>query len=396
MKNIILIAVSILFICSASSVFSAEYKTNSKKIRLNLSQFEKARVINAAEKYLNEIPLTITSISSPRSAGGIHDFFSQSDYWWPDPQKPDGPYIRKDGMTNPDNFVAHRKAMVRLSIQVPALTAAYKITGNVKYAKKVIEHLLAWFVNEGTKMNPHLLYAQAVIGVSTGRGTGIIDSIHLIEVARSISILERAGVIEKIDLAAIKKWFAEYLDWLMTHKNSKEEMDAKNNHGTCWVMQVSAFAQLLDDQKIMEFCRKRFKEVLLPNQMAADGSFPLELARTKPYSYSIFNLDAMAAVCQILSSDMDNLWNFTLADGRNMKRGIEFLFPFIKDKSKWKYPPDVMYFEYFPVRQPFLLFGGLAYDEEKYVELWKNLNGDPDNEEVIRNYPIRQPLLWVD
>ena len=31
-----------------------------------------------------------------------------------------------------------------------------------------------------------------------------------------------------------------------------------------------------------------------------DGSFPQELARTKPYGYSLFNLDAMAIIAQTL------------------------------------------------------------------------------------------------
>ena len=75
-------------------------------------------------------------------------------------------------------------------------------------------------------------------------------------------------------------------------------MNAANNHGTCWVMQVAAFAKFTGNQKLLEFCRERYKNVLLPNQMAADGSFPQELRRTKPYGYSIFNLDAMATICQ--------------------------------------------------------------------------------------------------
>ncbi len=76
----------------------------------------------------------------------------------------------------------------------------------------------------------------------------------------------------------------------MTHKYSNDEMNARNNHATCWVMQVAAFARLTGDQEILDFCRKRYREVLLPNQMATDGSFPEELKRTKPYGYSLFNL----------------------------------------------------------------------------------------------------------
>ena len=363
---------------------------------MKLYEIEKNRVITAADKFMKEGPITITSSSSPRSAGGKHDFFSQSDYWWPDPKNPEGPYIRKDGMTNPDNFVEHRRAMVRLSLQVPALVAAYKITNKNEYALKAIEHLKAWFIDEETKMNPHLEYAQAVMGVSTGRGVGIIDAIHLVEVAQSIIILDKARVLDESDSRIIKKWFSDFLLWMTTSKNGIEERDAKNNHGTCWVMQVAEYAKLVGDKKSLDYCRERYKTVLLPNQLGPDGSFPLELARTKPYSYSIFNLDVMTMVCQILTDEEENLFSFTLPDGRSIKTGMEFLFPFIADKSKWSYPKDVMYFDVFPNRQPFLFFGAMAFNEEKYLELWKKLNADPQDDEVIRNFPIRQPVLWVD
>lgn len=379
------------FYCSNSS-----QTKDTHRERINLFSYEKDRVLSAVDKYLNEDPITITSSSSPHSAGGKHDFFSEGDYWWPDPDNPDDPYIQKDGITNPDNFVAHRKAMVRLSIQSAALTAAYKITHDKKYAIKAIEHFAVWFVNDATRMNPNLLYAQAIKGRFTGRGIGIIDIIHLIEVARSIMIIERAELFDPTDLIAIKKWFSDYIEWLSTHQYGKDEMNAKNNHGTCWVMQVAAYSQLVGDEDIMNFCRNRFKEVILPNQMAADGSFPLELSRTKPYNYSLFNLDAMATICQILCTGNDDLWEFTLPNGRNMKKGIEFMYPYIADKSKWKYKSDMMFFEYYPVRQPSLLFGGLAYGEEKFIDLWKRLTPDPVNEEIIRNFPIRQPVLWVD
>ncbi len=48
-----------------------------------------------------------------------------------------------------------------------------------------------------------------------------------------------------------------------------------------------------------------------------------------------------------------------------------------------------------PVRSPGLLFSGIACREQDYIDLWKTLNPDPTDKEIIRNYPIRQPLLWV-
>src|ERR687886_2744277 len=98
----------------------------------DVAAFDRARVLKAADRYLSEQPVTITASHSPRSAGGLHDFFSEGDYWWPDPKNPGGPYIQRDGESNPDNFVEHRHAMVRMSIHVATLTSAWKLTGDEK------------------------------------------------------------------------------------------------------------------------------------------------------------------------------------------------------------------------------------------------------------------------
>ena len=367
----------------------------AQELRFNVAVFDRARVLKAADQYLSEQPITITASHSPRSAGGLHDFFSEADYWWPDPKDPNGPYLQRDGMSNPDNFVEHRRALMRLSVQMPALAAAWKLTHEERYAKHAALHLRAWFLDESTRMNPHLLYAQAIHGRFTGRGTGIIDTIHLVEVARAIEVLEKSKALSATEIKGLKQWFTNYLQWLTTSRNGIEEREAKNNHGTCWVMQVAAFAHLTEDQKLLDYCRDRFKSVLLPNQLAADGSFPQELRRTKPYGYSLFNLEAMAAVCQILSTPQDDLWTFQLSDGRNMARAMEYMAPYIRDKKRWPLKPDVMYDTEWPMRQISLLFAGLALNRPDYLELWKQLPADSNVEEVIRNFFIRQPVLWA-
>ncbi len=372
------IAVSALRVSPAAAAF-------------DLRAFERPRVLKAANRYLAEAPVTVTAAGSPRSAGGKHDFFSEGDYWWPDPKNPEGPYIQRDGMTNPDNFVEHRRAMIRMSLIVPALAAAYQITRERKYADHAAAHLRAWFMDDATRMNPNLQYAQAIKGRFTGRGIGIIDTLHFVEVARAAGQLD----LKPADLAGVKSWFAAYIEWLTTHPYGIAERDAKNNHGTCWCTQVAAFAQLTGNREQTEYCRNRYKTVLIPNQEAQDGSFPLELARTKPYGYSLFNLDAMAILVQTLTTKDDDLWKWQLPDGRGMAKAVEYMYPFIADKKSWPKAPDVMYDKEWPVRQPCLLFAGLALDKPGYLALWKKLDGDPTVEEVLRNWPVRQPVLWV-
>lgn len=352
-------------------------------------------IIAQANWAMTQQPITITAEQCERSAGGLHDFYSEGDYWWKSPDDPNGPYIQRDGQTNPDNFVAHRKAMIRFSQIVGSLASAYLITKDEKYVKHAFLHINAWFVDKNTLMNPSLLYAQAIKGKATGRGIGIIDTIHLMEVAQGIIVMQNAANVDKNNLQIIKNWFTQYLSWLTTHQYGIDEREAKNNHGTCWVMQVASFAKLTENQALFDYCKTRFKTVLLPNQLEKDGSFPLELKRTKPYGYSIFNLDAMATLCQILTDSKDDLWDFKLDDGRSMKKAIEFLYPYIENKSLWTFQKDVMYWEEWPVAQPFLLFGYQHFGNKNWFESWKKLEHFPKNDEVIRNLPIRNPLLWL-
>jgi len=364
--------------------------------QFDVARFDRARVLKAADQYMKEAHITITASTSPRSAGGLHDFFSEGDYWWPDLNNPDGPYIQRDGMTNPDNFTDHRRYLMRLSVQVPALVAAWKLTKEKRYATHAAQHLRAWFIDERTRMNPNLQYAQAIKGRVTGRGIGIIDTIHLVEVAQAIKVMEKSGALSVNERMGIKQWFADYLGWMTTHKYGIDEREAKNNHGTCWVMQVAAFAHLTGNQELLAYCRNRFKTVLVPNQIAADGSFPEELRRTKPYGYSLFNLEAMATICQLLSTPEDNLWKFATSDGRSVSKAMEFMVPFVRDKKAWPKAKDVMHDDEWPMRQSSLLFAGVALHRLDYIDLWKTLPADSTVEEVVRNFFIRQPVLWVN
>lgn len=355
----------------------------------------KDKIIRQADADMSAEPVTVTSFIAERSAGSQHDFYSEGDYWWPDSLNPDGPYVRRDGCTNPDNFVQHRHAMIRFSRIVGNLTSAYLLTGNKDYVAPALAHVRAWFIDDSTRMNPNLLYAQAIKGVATGRGIGIIDTIHLIEVVQSLMRIREAGLVPQDVDEGVSSWLTEYVEWLMTHPYGEKEMNATNNHGTCWAMQVAMFAKYIGNRDVMTLCADRFRNIFIVNQMAADGSFPQERARTKPYGYSLFNLDAMAILCQILSTEDDNLWDYTTPDGRNMRKAVEYMCPYIADKSSWDLEPDVMYWEEWPVAHPALLFAWNHWGDDKYFELWNRYEHFPENEEVIRNLPIRNPVIWM-
>lgn len=356
----------------------------------------KDKIIIIADSLMHQVPLTVTDKFCERSAGTKNDYYSEGDYWWPDPQNPEGAYVKRDGLSNPDNFIQHRLYMHRLSNITGTLASAYLITGNDEYVMAANRHFQAWFIDSLTFMNPSLNYSQAIKGVATGRKVGVIDGIHLVEVARAMEVFKESDKFPEQDYLKYQQWFGTFLSWLVNHPFGIEEMKAKNNHATTWVLQVAVFARFTENEEVLKFCKDRFVNVLLPGQMEVDGSFPLELKRTKPYGYSLFNMDAMAMICQILSDNDTDLWNYSTGNGKTIKKGIEFIYPFVEDKSKWPYQKDVMYFENWPIAHPFLLLASEAYHEEKYYNTWKKLDHFPDTYEVIRNLPVRNPLIWFN
>lgn len=366
-----------------------------KKYKIVPEWSNKEWLMEKAQAAMKAPVLHITDVHNPRSEGGPHDYYSNGDYWWPDPDSPDGlPYIQKDGQTNPGNFNSHRIIMRQMRTNVVFLASAYCLTGKEAYAEKAVLHLKEYFLDEETYMAPHLSYAQAILGICSGRGIGIIDTLHLVDVVFAVEKLKASRSMKTEIYFGLKKWFTKYLGWMLTDSNGIQEMNKDNNHGVCFFVQAAAFALFTDNERIVDFCRDYYKKQLL-RQEAEDGSFPRELGRTKPYNYSIFVVDNMVSLCHLLSKPDDNLWEYVSEDGRSIKKALDFITPYILDKDCWPYPPDVMHFDAFPARSGFMLLAGCSLGRKELLELYYRLPEESTDEEARRNIAARQPLLWM-
>jgi hypothetical protein len=317
-----------------------------------------------ADEALHAGPYSIVNKGITPPSGDKHDYMSMAPYYWPDPSKPAGaPYIRRDGERNPEiRKVPDHRVMDEMAGTVETLALAYYFTGNEAYADKAAIVLRAWFIDPPTRMNPNLQFAQAVSGVNTGRGTGLIESRSLARVVDAIGLLAGSKAWTAEDQHGLEDWYSSFLKWMLESKNGQAESAAKNNHGSHYDVQITSFMLFLgkrdEAKKVIETARTK----RIDRQIEADGTQPLELVRTRSWGYSIFNLGALMDLGTLGDELGVDLWHYKNPNGAGIRTALDYLIPFDLDGKKWPHqqiggwPPQQL--------NPLILRAALKYSDK--------------------------------
>jgi hypothetical protein len=349
-----------------------------------------ARLQRDAQKALAEGPFSITTKSVTPPSGDKHDYMSQAPYFWPDPKSPNGlPYIRRDGERNPEiNKITDHNSLDQVEGTVETLALAYYFNGDEKYASKAVELLRAFFLDPATRMNPNLQYGQFIPGVNTGRGIALIETRGLTRVVDAIGLLKRSKALTTEDEQRLKDWFGMFLQWMLDSKNGREEAAAKNNHGTWYDAQVVSFALFVGRKDLAKQVLEQAKQKRIATQIEPDGRQPLELARTKAWSYSNGNLDGLMQLAILGERVGVNLWNFETKDGRSIRKALDFLTAIAIGEEKWQYPelggpkPESLF--------PLMRRAALVYHDKPYQMLMAKV---PDVDSADRSRLLNHDSL---
>ena len=284
-------------------------------------------------------PFSVMEKKDTPPSGDKHDYMSLAPYWWPDPATPGGlPYIRRDGETNPEvRSISDHTNIFKLESAVHALALGYYLTGKEDYAVRATLLLRTWFLDPATRMNPNLNYAQAIRGINNGRGIGLIEMRDLPRILDAIALLSGSASLTPSDREGLHKWFSAYFDWLQNSPNGRDEAAAKNNHGSWYDQQLAGIALFLGDKDAARKVAEAAKEKRIAVQIKPDGSQPLELARTKSFSYSVFNLTALMRLAQEARLAGVDLWSYRADDGASLRAALEYLLPYAEGSKKWTY-----------------------------------------------------------
>jgi len=336
-----------------------------------------------ARASLGKGPWSVTFSRPEGVAIAKNDFFSEGPYWWPDPKNPNGPYIRRDGERNPNRFTENDDHLREMSDAVYDLGFAAYFLDDADAARRASEVLRVWFIDPATRMNPHLEYGQAIRGVTTGRGTGIIDTVPLIWAVQGLSMLRASGLRPAEEADGVRLWFRDYIKWLTTSEKGISEKKSGNNHSTWWAVQAAAYSLFVGDAGNYAMTSALFKEYLVPSQIQPDGSCPREEARTRSLSYSAMNLNAFTLLCRIAEVRGEDLWHFKPREGAGVLTAVRYLFPFIEDPTRWKkqqitsFSSDYAYF---------YALAGIATGDTEYLAKFQQLTakGDDPPLDVVR------------
>jgi hypothetical protein len=295
-------------------------------------------LLQDADQALQTGPFSVVDKKAVPPSGDKHDYMSQGSYWWSDPSRPDGlPYVHRDGEVNPESQQLDSARLGSMCSAVNALGLAYFFSDHELFAEHAALLLRCWFLDEATRMNPHLEYGQGIPGHCAGRGKGIIDTSPFSWLVDAVGLLGAAPVWNSEDQEQLEAWFADYFDWLLEGDHGRAAAGQLDHHGTWYDVQVCCLALFLGREEVAGQILAERVPQRIAVQIGADGRQARELARTCGLDCCTMNLMAFFDLATLSERMGMDLWHWQAPEGGSIERAFDWLVEHGVKQKKWAY-----------------------------------------------------------
>lgn len=347
-------------------------KEELQKLKKNIRP-EQLEFLKQNLSYMNASPLrsVVDKLGEIPPSFDKHDYVSLATYYWPNPETENGlPYVARDGHSNPEGESFDKDGLRELAFLVYTYAILYYLTEDVLYYETLKKHLVHYFIDSTTRMNPNMNHGQMIKGVNEGRGIGMID--YTGNMAYAIYMLKqlyKLGYLEEEFYQELKEWHQAFYHWMKFSPIALEERYATNNHGSMYVLGCAIVADFIDEKEDMLPYVYHMVEYHMVKQFAEDGSLPQELKRTKSKSYSLMGLKAFtdfAIICSQYQIDLINMDWYYKKLKPFIRLGVDYLKEKLIYKQDWVYPQITIFDE--ATLLPLIYFSEVYLHQESCFE----------------------------
>ena len=296
---------------------------------------DRGKILEQAQAFL-QAPLVIVTDKKWSFADDMHYYTSMAPYWWPVEKDGKVIYENRDGLVNPQSNELDKKKISILSERLKYFSLAYYFTEDEQYYEAFIQQIDAWFINKKTYMYPNFLYSQIVPGRggNFGRPIGILEGYPFITAMESIRLMQSARSIGRWRTRKLVRWFREMGDWIETSDLGKKDALSNSNSGIAYDALLTDISLFVGNNERAQRIIQAFPENRIYKQIEEDGKQPAELARTKAFEYSVYNLEFFITFCSISNAAGIDTYN---SNKERINAAFLYLLQFIGNTDNFPY-----------------------------------------------------------
>ena len=348
-----------------------------------------------AERHMKEGPWSVTTERPQGIAMDIHEFYSEAPYWWPQDGDPKAPYVRRDGQTNPNRFVANKNALTAMSDAVFTLGTAAYLLDDPRYAQRAARDIHTWFINPKSRMTP-------TWSIPRPSAISIMDAALASSMAAYSSAPSRGWNSSPKPASGTPKTRPSSrsgfrIPHLAHHQRQRRQREARRQQSRHLVDRPGRrHRHLRRRRRQQKAAFNYYRDHIFPRQIKSDGSAPREETRTRSLWYSAFNLEALPP-----SAASPNSGRRPVDRARQRRRDIatviEYLEPYLTDPKKWT-KEQITDFSNEGIH--FLAYAGMGMKKPEYITLFRKLQhpegawlASPTSSSAATRPPATRPAI---